>query len=150
MKLSPHFSLAEMSVSQTAARHGLRNVPTALQIESLTQLCNNVLEPLRARVRRPIIVSSGFRSKTVNRWVGGSDKSQHCKGEAVDFTIPGMEVAEVVMLIRRMGLPVDQVIDEFSNGGGGWVHVSHSRTGTQRGQYMTARRVGGKTQYRVI
>lgn len=146
MTLSEHFTLTEMTVSQEAARSGLKNAPDALQIESLRHLCKNVLEPLRERVKRPVVVSSGFRSATVNRRIGGSARSQHCRGEAADFTIPGMSVEDVVALIRAMNLPFDQLIDEF----GAWVHVSHSRTGKQRGQVMTARRVGGKTEYRVI
>lgn len=146
MTLSEHFTLTEMTVSQEAARSGLKNAPDALQIESLRRLCKNVLEPLRERVKRPVVVSSGFRSATINRRIGGSARSQHCRGEAADFTIPGMSVEDVVALIRAMNLPFDQLIDEF----GAWVHVSHSRTGKQRGQVMTARRVGGKTEYRVI
>ena len=144
--MTPHFTLEELTVSQEAIRSGLRNAPDAPQTEALRMLCENVLEPLRARVKRPIVVSSGFRSTTINRRIGGSSRSQHCKGEAVDFSIPGMSVAEIVLLIRRMQLPYDQLIDEFS----AWVHVSHKRNGSQRHQVMTARRVGGKTEYRII
>lgn len=143
MTLSEHFSLSEMTVSQEAARSGLKNAPDPLQIESLRQLCQNVLEPLRARVRKPIVINSGFRSPTINRRIGGSARSQHCRGEAADIIIPGMKIPDVVALIRKMGLPVDQCIEEF----GAWVHVSHSRNGPQRGQYLRARLVGGKTVY---
>ena len=144
--MTPHFTLEELTVSQEAIRSGVRNAPDAPQTEALQLLCENVLEPLRARVKRPIVVSSGFRSTTINRRIGGSSRSQHCMGEAVDFSIPGMSVAEIVLLIRRMQLPYDQLIDEFS----AWVHVSHKRNGSQRHQVMTARRVGGKTEYRII
>ena len=143
MKLSPHFTLAEMTVSQEAARSGLKNIPNQVHVQALTQLCMSVLEPLRMRVRTPIVVSSGFRSVSVNRRIGGSSKSQHCKGEAADFTIPGMSVADIVALTRTMRLPYDQLIDEF----GQWVHVSYSTTGIQRGQVLTARRKAGKTVY---
>lgn len=146
MNLTKHFTLAEMTVSQEATRSGLKNKPDELQLESLILLCENVLEPLRERTRKPVIVSSGFRSASVNRRIGGSTRSQHCRGEAADFTIPGMPVADVVALIRKMGLPFDQLIDEF----GAWVHVSHSRLNTQRGQVLKARRVGGKTVYKPI
>lgn len=146
MNLTKHFTLPEMTVSQEAARSGLKNIPDPLQTESLLMLCENVLEPLRERVMRPVIVSSGFRSPTLNRRIGGNSRSQHCRGEAADFSIPGMSVAEVVALIRRMGLPFDQLIDEF----GAWVHVSHSRTGKQRGQVLKARLVGGKTVYQPL
>lgn len=144
MKLTEHFTLEEMVLSQEAARSGLRNMPNAHQVESLRALCENVLEPLRARVKRPIIVSSGYRSKTLNARIGGSPSSQHCRGEAADIMIPGMGTAEVVDLIRGMKLPFDQVIDEFSR----WVHVSHSAL--QRRAVLTARRVGGKTEYRRV
>lgn len=146
MNLSPTFTLEEMTLSQEAVRSGIKNKPDELQTEALRLLCVNVLQPLRDRVGRPIIVSSGFRSATINRRIGGSPKSQHCKGEAADFTVQGMQIADLVSLIRKMGLPVDQCIDEF----GAWVHVSHSRTKPQRGQYLRARRTGGKTEYRVI
>jgi len=143
MTLSKNFSLAEMTVSQEAARSGLKNTPDPLQTESLRQLCQNVLQPLRDRVRKPIVVNSGFRSPSVNRRIGGSAKSQHCRGEAADILIPGIKIPDLVILIRKLGLPVDQCIEEF----GAWVHVSHSRNGPQRGQYLKARLVGGKTVY---
>lgn len=144
--LSNNFTLDELTVSQEAARSGLKNAPDALQIESLKSLCEHILQPLRERVKRPVVVSSGFRSTTINRRIGGSPRSQHCRGEAADFTVPGMSTREVVDLIRAMRLPVDQCIEEF----GAWVHVSFSRTGKQRGQYLQARRIGGKTVYSEI
>lgn len=143
MTLSNNFTLEEMTVSQEAARSGLRNAPDALQTQSLALLCQNVLEPLRERLKKPVVVSSGFRSETINRRIGGAAKSQHCRGEAADITVPGMSVADLFALIRAMKLPVDQCIEEF----GAWVHVSHARTGKQRNQYLMARRNGGETVY---
>lgn len=146
MNLSEHFTLEELTVSQEAARRGLRNEPNAVQVDALRALCEQVLEPLRARVKRPIVVSSGFRSKTVNACIGGSATSQHCRGEAADIMVPGMDTADVVDLIRAMRLPVDQVIDEFAR----WVHVSYSVAGGNRGEVLMAWRAGGKTEYRRI
>lgn len=143
MNLTKSFTLAELTLSQEAARSGLPNKPTEAHIANLRALCENILQPLRDRVRKPVIISSGFRSVSVNRRVGGSKSSQHTKGEAADFIIPGMEVAEIVLLIRRMGLPYDQLIDEFSR----WVHVSYSPR--HRRQTLTARYVGGKTVYKL-
>lgn len=142
MNLTKHFTLAEMTVSQSAARDGIKNTPSASQAENLRLLCENILEPLRLRVRRPVVINSGFRSASVNRRIGGSNKSQHCKGEAADLIIPGMEVAEVAMLIRRMNLPYDQLIDEF----GQWVHVSFSPR--NRRQFLTSRYSGGQVVYK--
>jgi len=144
MNITKSFTLEEMTVSQEAARSGLKNVPNYEQIESLILLCENVLQPLRDRVKKPIVVSSGFRSTSVNRRIGGAGSSQHCKGQAADFTIPGMSIADTIELIRTMGLPVDQCIDEFS----AWVHVSHCPR--PRMQFLKARRVGGKTQYKQL
>lgn len=144
VNLSKNFTLAELTVSQEAARSGLKNTPNAEQIESLRLLCENVLQPLRDRAKKPIIISSGFRSATVNRRIGGASKSQHCKGQAADLTIHGMSIADTVTLIRKMGLPVDQVIDEFS----AWCHVSFGPR--NRKQFLKARLVGGKTQYQPL
>lgn len=146
MNLSEHFTLEEFTVSQEAVRSGLKNAPDARQTEALGLLCVNLLEPLRERVKRPIVVSSGFRSTSVNRRVGGSERSQHCKGEAADIMVPGMDTADVVDLIRALRLPFDQLIDEF----GRWVHVSHSLRSGQRGEVLLATRASGATHYRRI
>ena len=143
INLTKNFTLSEMTVSQEAARSGLKNTPNAEQIESLKLLCENILQPLRDRTRKPVVVSSGFRSVSVNKRIGGSRGSQHCKGQAADFTISGMSVGETVELIRKMGLPVDQCIDEFS----AWVHVSYGPR--HRRQFLKARRVGGETVYQL-
>ena len=144
MQITKNFSLAEMTVSQEAARNGLKNVPDKKQIDSLIALCENILQPLRDRVKKPIVVSSGYRSVTINRRIGGSAASQHCKGEAADFTISGMSVDEGVKLILQMDLPFDQLIDEF----GAWIHVSYGPH--HRRQVLTARKIGGKTVYKEI
>lgn len=144
MNLSKNFTLGELTVSQEAARSGLKNTPNTAQTQALRLLCKNILQPLRDLTGKPLVVSSGFRSVTINRRIGGASSSQHCKGEAADFTIPGMSVDEVVGLIRTIGLPVDQCIDEF----GEWVHVSFSRR--HRRQFLKACHVGGKTQYQSL
>lgn len=143
MRLSEHFTLDEMTVSQAAARYGLKNVPNAEQVESLRSLCVTILEPLRLRLNRPVVVNSGFRSVTVNRRVGGTGRSQHCRGEAADIIVPGVAIADVIDVIKSLYLPVDQVIDEF----GAWVHVSHKANAHNRGQYLKARHVGGKAVF---
>lgn len=145
MTLSEHFTLDEMTLSQAAVRFGLDNEPGDRQIEHLRALCENVLEPLRDMVRRPIIVSSGYRSKAVNARVGGSPASQHCRGEAVDIVVPGMAPADLVDIIRAARLPFDQVIDE-----GRWTHVSHSNSSGNRGDVLVATFRNGKASYRRI
>lgn len=141
MQLSKNFSLAELTLSQEAARSGIRNVPSHDQTLALVALCQNVLQPLRDRIRRPIVVTSGFRSVSVNRRIGGSQASQHCEGEAADFIVPGLELKNVVQLIQHMELPFDQLILEFDR----WIHVSYGPR--HRRNVLVARHEGGKTVY---
>jgi len=141
MNLSPHFTLAEMTVSQTAARRGIDNTPGDSEIAALKTLCIEVLEPVRAHFDRPVIVSSGYRSPALNRAIGGSSSSQHCKGEAADFSVPGIGVLDLAQWMHR-NLQYDQLIYEF----GRWVHVSY-RTGALRNMELSAKRIAGRTRY---
>jgi zinc D-Ala-D-Ala carboxypeptidase len=87
MNLSKHVTLKEFQNSDTATRHGINNEMSPSQIESAKLLCENVFEPLRLYLNIPIRISSGFRCVQVNRKIGGSTSSQHCKGEAMDIKI---------------------------------------------------------------
>ena len=131
MNLSPHFTLEEMTVSQTAARRGLDNTPSAAVIAKLRKTAQG-LEGVRVVLGgAPIIISSGYRSPAVNSAVGGARKSQHLTGEAVDFTAPRFgSVVEVFNAIKSSGIKYDQLIQEF----GSWVHLSFSET--PRGQAL--------------
>ena len=145
MKIGKHFTVAELTHSQAAARKGLKNDPDAAALESLHLLVRNVLDPLRESLARPITVSSGYRSPLVNRAVGGASSSQHVLGQAADIVVPGMHVTEVVACIRALGLPVDQCLEEF----GSWVHVSYSPR--HRRQFLRVRRTGaGIVKYEAI
>lgn len=145
MKLGKYFTLDEMTVSQAAARHGIRNAPGAAATNALRDLVLHILDPLREHYGRPVIVSSGFRNDRVNKLVGGSSTSQHRFGEAADITIPGVPVADVVATIKRLCLPYDQLIDEFGNTPNGWTHVSYGPR--HRRQHLLARKRYGKTVY---
>lgn len=146
MKLGRWFSLEEMTLSEWAIRHGYENAPADVAIANLEALCSTVLDPLRSHVAKPVHVLSGYRSPVVNVGVGGARTSQHVHGEAADISVSGMGVRQLVELIRSLGLPYDQLIDEF----GRWVHVSHKRFGPQRGQVMEARRGDRGTVYSTI
>ena len=135
MNLSKHFTLSEMTVSQTASRKGIDNTPGQKEIDALAMLCKEVLEPIRAHFDRPVIVTSGFRSVALNKRIGGSATSQHCKGEAADFTVPGVSNFELCKWMER-NLNYDQLIYEY--GESGWVHVSW--TEGYRNMELTKRR----------
>lgn len=142
MNLSEHFTLAEMTASQTAARKGIRNVPGPAEIKALTALCENVLEKVRAHFGKPVIVTSGYRSPRLNTAIGGSATSQHCKGEAADFTVHGVSNLEVCQWMMK-NLNYDQLIYEY--GETGWVHASWRVP--YRNAELSAKRRSGKTVY---
>lgn len=143
MQLSTNFSLAEMIRSQTALRRGIPNRPGPAEIAALKLLCEKVLQPVRDHYASPVNVSSGYRSSRLNRAIGGSGTSQHCKGEAADFTVAGVSNFEVCHWLERT-LNYDQLIYEF--GEAGWIHCSFSKD-RMRNEELTARRVNGRVKY---
>jgi hypothetical protein len=150
VQLSPHFTVAELSRSEAAARRGIDNTPDAEALENLRALCVNVLEPLRAAVGKPLRIISAYRGPKANAAVGGSKTSQHMTGEAADVEVDGMDNNQLAKLVVSLKLPFDQLIAEFvepSVPGSGWVHVSHKRGGPQRGQVLRAVALKGKTAY---
>ena len=126
MKLSGHFSLAELTKSQTATRKGIDNKPTLDHIENLTELCTHVLEPTRRNFGKPMVISSGYRSEELCEAIGSSKNSQHAKGQAADFEMFGVDNKELAKYIKN-NLVFDQLILEFYNPddpSSGWVHCS--------------------------
>lgn len=136
IQLGKNFTLDEFVITST----GLENIPGEVEIENLRLLVKHILQPLRDAVGVPIIISSGYRSPIVNAAIGGEATSQHSKGQAADFSIPGMTNQQIIDLIRKLKLPYDQVIDEYLRGKQ-WVHVSYSKS-KPRLQWLTARDVG--------
>ena len=124
IRLSPHFTLAELTTTST----GLPNQPSAADRVRLVELCSHVLEPWRAVVG-PLRVTSGYRAWRVNAAVGGSITSQHMRGEAADvvpLTVPLADAWHRLLELVAGGLPVDQAIVYQRPAGQGWVHVSYT------------------------
>jgi len=148
MKLSQHFSYQEFIKSQTAARKGIKNEPNDTQLYNMKMVCMNILEPIRTTFERPVIITSGFRSPELCVAIGSSTNSQHAKGEAADFEIPGVSNKEVADWIHE-NLPNDQLILEFFDGkdpNSGWIHCSHKPE--NRGEYLIAYKdENNKTKY---
>ena len=86
MRLSKNFTLQEFTKSQTALRHGIDNTPGEEHLLSAKSLFENVVQPVRDNFGVTVI-NSGYRGPKLNEAVGGSSKSQHCKGEAVDIAV---------------------------------------------------------------
>lgn len=140
MNLTKDFSLEEMTNSQTAVRLGIGNTPNAEQIQNLTKLCVNVLQPLRDLLHDAIHVDSGYRSPQVNAAVGGVPSSQHLEGKAAD-TVCFMSTVDWANFIINSEIEFDQLILEFYSAEkgphSGWVHVSYNE-GNNRKQVLTA------------
>jgi uncharacterized protein YcbK (DUF882 family) len=141
MKIGRHFTLEELTFSQTAVRRGIPNQANPQQIAALQALVLHILDPLRDHLGCSIQISSGLRVPALNKAIGGVPTSQHCFGEAADILVPGHSIASVVAEIRHLNLPFDQLIDEF----GQWTHVSYGPR--HRGQVLIARKVNGHTVY---
>lgn len=121
-----HFTLRELTKSDTAIRKGIKNVPNRQEEQNLITLVDKILDPLREAYKKPIIVTSGFRCEELNRLVGGSKTSQHRTGQAVDIrTVSDTpeENKKLYDLIIGLNLPFDQLINEYNFD---WVHVSFS------------------------
>lgn len=140
-----HFSIKELTKSATAARKGIKNDPSIQEVKSLTALIEKVLDPLREAYGKPIIVTSGYRCPKLNAAVGGSASSQHVKGEAADIRSVAdtpEENKKLFDLIVKLGLPYDQLINEYNYD---WVHVSFGPR--HRRQKLKAIKSNGKTKY---
>ena len=144
MTLSDHFSLMELCKSQTAERLGIDNTPSDEAIANLKSMCENILEPIRAHFGVPFSPSSAYRSKELNQAIGGSLRSAHCLGLAVDIEIPLSSVSnpDLARWVQA-NLVYDQVILEcWTVPGSGWVHIGDN-IDDPRGQVLTYTRGKG-------
>jgi len=150
MQLSQHFNLKEFTKSETATRKRIDNTPNLEHANNLKMVCENILEPVRKHFGKPVRINSGYRGPALNKAVGGSAKSQHCNGEAVDFEIDGLPNPDLAKWVAD-NCDFDQIILEFydpkEGPNSGWVHASYSK-GKNRKQKLTAVTVNGKTVYK--
>ena len=143
MNLSPHITLAEFENSPTAVKHGISNKMNAEQIEKAKLVCVNCFEPIRAYLKKPIRVNSGFRSMLLNKKIGGSKTSQHCKGEALDLDLHDRKLFNWII----DNVNFDQLIYEFgTDTAADWFHISYSPV-KNRKQVLRAVKRAGKTVY---
>lgn len=125
-----YFTFFELEFSQKAFERRIKNEPTPAVEDNLRLLVERLLDPLRERYGKPVVVDSGFRNAQVNKLVGGVANSQHLTGCAADLqTGSRLENQHLARLLAQSGLPFDQLIDEHDYG---WVHVSYNPSGYQR------------------
>ena len=150
--ISKHISYKEGVYSNTATRRGIDNTPNEEQLDNMRLIADNIFEPLRSYVGGPIKINSFFRSPELNTAIGGSGKSQHCKGQAIDIddTFGRMTNAEMYHWIKEH-LDFDQMIWEFGDDDNpNWVHVSYVSEKENRNRCLKAYKENKKTKYKVI
>lgn len=144
---SRYFSRHEATRSNNADEAGLANEPGPAEWAALENLFRNTMDPIRHFLGRPIRPSSAYRSPAVNKLAGGARNSQHLRGEACDFEVPGLDNLELAhLIVGNPAIVFDQLILEFYRPGiptSGWVHVSRTRAEKQRREVLTAKVGGG-------
>ncbi len=151
-KISKHISLHEGVYSRTAERLGLENNPTDDHLLNMIEIAEKVFEPLRIHVGGPIKINSFYRGPELNKAIGGSSKSQHCHGQAIDIddTFGHASNAEMYNWIKA-NLDYDQMIWEFgTDQNPNWVHISYVSPEKNRNRCLKAYKDNGKTKYMVI
>tara|TARA_R100001440_G_scaffold6638_2_gene13517 strand:+ start:3473 stop:3937 length:465 start_codon:yes stop_codon:yes gene_type:complete len=147
--ISQHISEKEATKSITALRLGIDNTPNGDAISNMKELAEKVFEPLRAWVGGAIKINSFYRSPALNEAIGGSSRSQHCKGQAMDIDdIYGHKTNAEMFKFIKDELNYDQMIWEFGNEDNpDWVHVSYVSEDKNRNRILKAVRDDGKTKY---
>ena len=145
MQLSKNFTLEQLIKSDTAVRRRIleQGNPSQETVYNLTNLCENILEPLEFAFTKPLRINSGYRCLRLNIAVGGARYSQHVEGKAVDITCAAATNEMIIKAVLNFGIEFDQMIDEF----GSWVHISYNQ-GKNRKQVLRATHdTNGKTIY---
>ena len=147
--ISKHVSYKEATHSATAVRRNLDNTPNKEQLQCMKDIAENLFEPLRKWVGGPIKINSFFRGEPVNKAIGGSTRSQHMKGQAMDIddTFGYKTNAEMYYYIKD-NLDFDQMIWEFGDDKNpNWVHISYVTHRPNRKKLTIAYKENGRTKY---
>ena len=115
-----NFKISELIHADTAVKYRINNMPDINSLDNILDLIIDCLQPIRNIINLPMIISSGYRNKQVNKIVGGKPNSQHLKGQAADFIVPGMTPKQVIDIIIENNIEYDQLINEYDK----WVHIS--------------------------
>lgn len=150
--ISKHISYKEATRSNTAKRLGITNLPNRYQLSNMEVVAEAVFEPLRKWVGGPIRINSFFRCEDLNRAIGGSSRSQHCQGRAMDLDdVHGHKTNAEMFRYIKENLNFDQLIWEFGDEENpDWIHVSYVSEDQNRKRCLKALKFNGKTKYELI
>lgn len=126
-----NFTMSELIHSDTAIANNISNTPDINSMDNMLNLIVYCLQPIRDKLKKPMVITSGYRNAQVNKLVGGVGNSQHQTGQAVDFTVSGMTPTQIVDFIKKSGIEFDQLINEYDK----WTHISFNK-GKNRKQVL--------------
>jgi uncharacterized protein YcbK (DUF882 family) len=125
-----NFKISELIHSDLAVQNNINNMPDINALDNMLELIFHCLQPIRDLIKKPIIITSGFRNQQINFLAGGAFNSQHKEGKAADFVIKGMTPKQIIEIIKNSNIEYDQLIDERT-----WVHISFNK-GNNRKQIL--------------
>ena len=151
-KISKHITYKEATRSVTALRLGIENKPSEYELQNMELIAEKVFEPLREAVNGPIKINSFYRCEELNKAIGGSSRSQHCQGRAIDIDdVYGYVSNSYMYYYIKDNLDFDQLIWEFgTDTEPDWVHVSYVDSDSNRKRCLLAYKEEGKTKYKDI
>ena len=123
-----NFSISELIKSDIAKSSGIDNTPSIKEIDNLLNLIFYCLQPIRDKLKKPMIITSGYRNAKVNFLCGGAFNSQHLEGKAADFHVNGMTIQQTIDFIVKSGVEFDQLINEHNK----WVHISFNKNNNRK------------------
>ena len=127
-----NFKMSELITSDTANIRKINNMPDINSLDAMLDLIVFCLQPLRERLKKPVIITSGYRSHEVNKIVGGAQNSQHTRGQAVDIVVNGLTPAQLTDFIAaQKDIPFDQLINEYDR----WTHISYVKGKNRRQRF---------------
>ena len=150
--ISENISFKEGTFSATATRLDISNVPDKEALMNMQILAKKIFQPLRVYVGGPIKINSFYRSPTLNEKIGGSKKSQHCQGCAIDIDdVHGIKTNSQMYHWVKDNLNFDQLIWEFGDDDNpDWVHISYVNNKDNRNRCLRAEKTNNRTTYRII